>query len=109
MSYTTLRQAVYKIRENSPFTGSSMVGEMRSYGDACKCGNAPYYYTVISYAEPIYAECRNCGRYWYNREHYSVTTSRHQSVVRQAKHIQYHHQKPGMVCACGVKHREPKP
>ncbi len=86
MSYTTLRQAPYAISENKPFTGNSLTATF-AHGKRCVCEQSDRYYTIYSYATVMYAECTMCGRWWYNRKKYSVTTSRHQTAIRMGKDI----------------------
>ncbi len=91
MSYTTLRQAPYAIRENKPFTGNSLVGYIGYTYDSVPCPRCKGtdWYIVKSYSTIMHTECLNmgCGAWWYNRKKYSRTTSRHQTAIRIGKDI----------------------
>ncbi len=74
------------LARNQAFTGHTLTAKTLQHGSVCECGGA-YYYKVLSYKTVLYAECMKCNRYWFNRAHYSPTTSKHQNLIRQLKGI----------------------
>lgn len=72
---TTLNQAVNLIATLQPFKGNSLYAR-----------NTTNYYIVYSYRDnyPIAAWDYDEKLWYVNAEKYSVTTSRHQSIVKQA-------------------------
>jgi hypothetical protein len=72
MYNVTLRQSESKIERREDFKASSLMGYLRYDGS----------YVVYSYSTCI-AEYRD-GVWYVNDTHYSVTTSKHQHIVRMA-------------------------
>ena len=75
MGYTTLREARGMVQKKRPFRGNNVEGEW----DA---GNTLY--VVYSYRStfPIYVYDTVSQRWFYNKDKYSRTTSRHQSACK---------------------------
>jgi hypothetical protein len=72
---TTLKQAENLIDQLKLFTGNSLYAK-----------NKEHYYIVYSYTDtyPIAAYDYAKNLWYVNEEKYSVTTTKHQSIVRQA-------------------------
>lgn len=79
--YTPYRVIDIALRHQTPFTGNS-VRAVHEINYCRHCDRNNHWYTVYSYRTIMYAECVECHHYWFNREHYSRTTSRIQHLIR---------------------------
>jgi hypothetical protein len=81
MKYSNYKDSVRHMASLESFRSNSMFGQM---------GNATY--IVFSYSTAIAYIARDCSRAFVNVHKYSVTTSKHQTYVRQAiKELRYKH------------------
>lgn len=71
MSYHNYTEIAHKLRVKEPFEGNTMSG---SWGI--------YTYTVLSYDTVIATYDSQMDKVWINPKRFSVTTSRHQNLVK---------------------------